>query len=203
MVLSGSRSETLESAALGFRGLGAVYPVLDERLGGRPKEIRVSAVLSYLGISGVHAPFTAEPNVNMDIPDSELPSTASHEMAHHMGFAREDEANFIGYLACRNHPDVDFRYSGVLGGTQYCLAALSGADRRVASDLYEALSDEVRRDWKAESDFWLGYETPVRKISTRVNDAYLKSQGQTAGVQSYGRMVDLLIADHRQQEREP
>ncbi|MDX1388567.1 MAG: DUF3810 domain-containing protein, partial [Acidobacteriota bacterium] len=203
MVLHGGRSKTLERAALGFRGLGRVYPVLDERLGGRPKEVRVSAVMSYLGVSGIHAPFTAEPNVNMDIPDSELPLTASHEMAHHMGFAREDEANFIGYLACRNHPDVDFRYSGVLGATQYCLAAVSRADREAVDDLYETLADGVKRDWKSESDFWSRYETPVREVSSRVNDAYLKSQGQTAGVQSYGRMVDLLIAEHRRQEREP
>jgi hypothetical protein len=30
-----------------------------------------------------------------------------------------------------------------------------------------------------------------------VNDAYLKSQGQAQGVRSYGRMVDLLLAERR------
>jgi hypothetical protein len=30
-----------------------------------------------------------------------------------------------------------------------------------------------------------------------VNNAYLKTQGQKEGVRSYGRMVDLLIAEER------
>ena len=30
-----------------------------------------------------------------------------------------------------------------------------------------------------------------------MNDAYLKSQGQKEGVRSYGRMVDLLLAERR------
>jgi hypothetical protein len=30
-----------------------------------------------------------------------------------------------------------------------------------------------------------------------VNDTYLKAQGQTQGVRSYGRMVDLLLAERR------
>ncbi len=30
-----------------------------------------------------------------------------------------------------------------------------------------------------------------------MNDAYLKTQGQAAGVQSYGRVVDLLVAERR------
>ncbi|MDX1389748.1 MAG: DUF3810 family protein, partial [Acidobacteriota bacterium] len=164
MVLSGSRTETLDRAALGFRGLGSLYPVLDERLGGRPKEVRISAALSYLGVSGVLAPFTAEPNINMDIPDSELPLTVSHEMAHHMGFAREDEANFIGYLACTNHTDADFRYSGVLGATQYCLTALAGADREAATELYETL------------DLCLGCKACKTECPSKVDMAKLKAE---------------------------
>ena len=30
-----------------------------------------------------------------------------------------------------------------------------------------------------------------------MNDAYLRSQGQKDGVRSYGRMVDLLLAERR------
>jgi hypothetical protein len=31
----------------------------------------------------------------------------------------------------------------------------------------------------------------------RVNNAYLRSQGQKEGVRTYGRMVDLLLAERR------
>ncbi len=32
-------------------------------------------------------------------------------------------------------------------------------------------------------------------MSTKVNDTYLKAHSQTDGVLSYGRMVDLMLAD--------
>jgi hypothetical protein len=197
MRVRGSREDVLERAARGYKDLDRDYAGIDPRLAGRPKEVRGSEVMSYLGISGIYAPFTGEPNVNMEIPDTSLPSAASHEMAHQIGFAREDEANFISYLACRNHPDPDFRYSGVFLALGYALGTLAREDRRAFETLYATVDDGVKLDWKTASEFWAGYDTPIGEISSRVNDAYLKSQGQTAGVKSYGRMVDLLIAEHR------
>lgn len=35
-------------------------------------------------------------------------------------------------------------------------------------------------------------------MAAKVNDSYLKSNRQEDGVKSYGRMVDLLLADYRQ-----
>lgn len=35
------------------------------------------------------------------------------------------------------------------------------------------------------------------QVSDRVNDAYLKANGQENGLRSYGRMVDLLLAYYR------
>ncbi|PYQ39239.1 MAG: DUF3810 domain-containing protein, partial [Acidobacteria bacterium] len=34
-------------------------------------------------------------------------------------------------------------------------------------------------------------------VQERVNDTYLKTQGQAQGVQSYGQIVDLLLAERR------
>jgi hypothetical protein len=200
MRVRGSREHVLERAARGYEGLDLDYAGIDPRLAGRPKEVRGSVAMSYLGISGIYAPFTAEPNVNMEIPDTSLPSAATHEMAHQIGFAREDEANFISYLACRNHPDPDFRYSGAFLALSYALGTLAREDPEAFETLYAAVDDGVKLDWKTASEFWAGYDTPIGEMSSRVNDAYLKSQGQTAGVKSYGRMVDLLIAEHRRKE---
>ena len=41
------------------------------------------------------------------------------------------------------------------------------------------------------------YESRLGEVQERVNDAYLKTQGQADGVRSYGRMVDLLLAERR------
>ncbi len=80
--------------------------------GGKP--VQLSHWWSYTGITGMYFPFFAEANVNIDVPDSGIPATAAHELAHTRGFAREDECNFLAYLACIHHSSGDVRYSGYL-----------------------------------------------------------------------------------------
>ena len=190
-------AEALRRAGLGFDRLGREYAFLDGRFVGRPKGVLLSWVMSWIGPSGIYSPYTGEPNVNMHLPQSEFPSTVCHEMAHQLGLAREDEANFIGYLAARAHPDVDFQYAGTLEALSYSLRALARSDRESFLVALDSCSAGVQRDWAAERAHNERYRTDWSKISRRINDAYLKSQGQTEGVRSYGRMVDLLLADQR------
>ncbi len=202
MQLKDSRWDSLKRAPLGFQNLSQKYKVIGTPCVSRPKGIILSSLWSYLGLSGLYSPFTGEPNINMIIPHHNLAFTSCHEMAHQLGFAAEDEANFIGYLACRMHPDTDFQYSGTLMAMRYALRALSRTDQEAYSALWSSLSEGIERDRKAEYDFWMRYRTPARKVARRVNDAYLKSQGQEEGVASYGRVVDLLIAEQRAQYAE-
>ena len=44
---------------------------------------------------------------------------------------------------------------------------------------------------------WAQYEGPVQEASNAANDAYLKANNQSDGMRSYGRMVDLLLAEQR------
>ena len=57
--------------------------------------------MSYANIGGMFFPFTMESNINVDNPFFVVPWTMAHELAHQCGFMREDEANFIAYLACK------------------------------------------------------------------------------------------------------
>ena len=43
----------------------------------------------------------------MMTPDPSFPLANMHEMAHQKGF-QEDEANFVGYLACKYHRTMIF-----------------------------------------------------------------------------------------------
>jgi hypothetical protein len=162
-----------------------------------PKAPWASGLLSLLGISGIYSPFTAEPLVDAEIPDSDLPFAASHEMAHGLGFAREDEANYIASLACRLHPDADFRYSGTVIASAYVLSALVDVDPTSAERLRAARSVPVQRDLAALAAWSARHEGRVSRASRRVNDAYLRSNGQREGIDSYGRFVDLLVAERR------
>jgi len=177
----------LKAAAAEFETLAGIEPC-------RPKPVLASKLLSYAGITGVYFPLTAEANVNTDITGPETPFTICHEMSHHLGFAREDEANFISWIACSNSPYEDFKYSGSLMALLNLLNALSKRDAAAWGRVRAMCSPEVNRDLNAMGQYWQKYEGPVSEISETINDTFLKANRQEDGVQSYGRMVDLVIA---------
>jgi hypothetical protein len=197
MNLKDGRGTVFNTAYMGYDNAAKLYPELGGKYG-RPKGVILSHLMSYAGISGVYFPFTAEANVNIVIPDCMLPSTTCHEMAHQRGFAREDEANYIAYVACNMHPDTDFQYSGNLLALINCMNSLYSYDEDMHREVTMNCSKGVLRDLRAISEFWNRYEGPVEELSSSINDAYLKSNMQTDGIHSYGRMVDLLIAEYRE-----
>lgn len=193
MVAQGPLREVLARTQLGFTAARGVIPFIEGSFA-PPKGVSYSTGMSYAGIAGVYSPFTGEANVNALLPAAMIPATAMHEVGHVYGYAREDEANFIAWLTCRYHPDADYRYSGALLGLIYGMNALYAADPEEYQQLKEEYSAGVKADMKANRDFWKRYEGPAEEIHEKVNDRYLKANGQEDGVASYGRMVDLLLA---------
>jgi len=161
---------------------------------GKPKSIALSDPMLYTGITGMYFPFTAEVNVNIAIPDLLLPATVLHEMAHQRGFASENEANYIAYLTASAHPDIDFEYSGTVMALIHSMNALSLQDPELGATLRSNYSEGLKRDIRHYAQFWKAYEGKVNETANRVNDTYLKGNGQKEGTKSYGRMVDLLLA---------
>lgn len=196
MYIPNGQNGIFNRASKGYILSSKIYPELGGTYG-KTKGVIFSKAMSYAGISGVYFPFTAEPNVNIDIPSSMLPSTACHEMAHQRGFAREDEANYISYLVCNKNPDIDFQYSGTLLALINSMNALYSYDINMYKTLQSKYSKGIKRDLVQLDSFWSKYEGPIERISTQINNAYLKSNMQKNGVYSYGRMVDLLIAEYR------
>lgn len=196
MAISGGEKSIFKNAFKGYEKASEVYPVLGGKYGSA-KPILLSPLMSYTGITGIYIPYTGEANVNMNVPIFTLPSTASHEMAHQRGFAREDEANYISYVACTMNPDKDFQYSGVMLALLNSMDALANKDFNAYKELTKKYSAGVKRDIEYNNAFWSKYEGKVEKISDSVNNSYLKSNGQKDGVESYGRMVDLLLAEYR------
>lgn len=181
--------------------LGQSYPQLDGYYP-YPKPLINSRLLSVQQLCGIYSPFTIEANYNREMPYYNIPHTICHELSHLKGFMREDEANFIGYLACIGSDSPDFRYSGYLTGWVYAGNALAKVDPESYYDLYTKLSPQAVRDLDWNNRFWERFDGPVAEASTQMNDRYLKAHSQEDGVRSYGRMVDLMLAYYKEQLRE-
>lgn len=197
--LQRGQAGVLAELTAAYERAGKEVPVL----AGRPpvaRVPRVSPVMTAFGISGIYWPFTGEPHVNGDVPDASFPFHACHEVAHQRGFAREDEANYIAYRACGLSSDPDVAYAGTLGALFHAWSALYGSDPARAATLRARCSEAVLRDWEAIEEFWRPKTKTVRLTrlaGERTNQVYLRAQGESEGTRSYGRMVDLLIAEYR------
>ena len=155
--------------------------------------------MSYTEITGIFFPFTLEANVNTSIPDFAIPYTMCHELTHLRGFMREDEANFIAYLACVEYDDIEFQYCGTMLALIHASNALYEQDRILYDEVRTTYGEGVLQDFKANNTYWSKYEdTVISTVSNQMNDSYLKANNQKDGVQSYGRMVDLLLALRRE-----
>lgn len=188
-----SRDEWKAEGIAAMKALGERYP----SLGGyypMPKEVTVSQILSVQQLAGVYSPFTIEANFNGKMPDYNIPFTICHELSHLTGFMREDEANFIGYLACIESRNQAFRYSGYLCGWVYAGNELIRVDAERYIELYERMSEQMKADLAENNIFWRQFDGAVAEISNQMNHTYLMMNSQHDGVQSYGRMVDLMLA---------
>lgn len=110
----------------------------------------------------------------------------------------EREANFIAFLACIGADRTDFRYSGYLSGWVYCMNALYRTDYAAWQEVRAMLIPEAEPDLAANNGFWDSYEGRISETADRINDTYLKANGQADGVESYDRMVDLIVAYFRE-----
>lgn len=186
----------IDRAQLGYDNIDNILPQVSGNYS-KPKYVLSSNLMCYTGITGIYFPFTGEANVNVAIPYIYIPCTVIHEMAHQRGFASEDEANFLGYLASINHPDIDFNYSGYILALNHTANALYKADYDTYINLSKTISDDVKRDLINNREFWNKYEGKVDEISSEFNDSYLKANGIKEGTASYGKMVDLLLTYYK------
>ena len=157
------------------------------------KSFFFSRFMSYVNFTGFYFPFTAEANINVDSPGCLIPSTIAHELAHQRGVAEEDEANFVAVLASLSDGDPAYCYSACLLAYIHLGNALYKADYDAWLDNYQRLSDAVRADLALNRSYWAQFETPVSTVSDTVYTGFLQSYGQTLGLQTYGKCVDLLV----------
>jgi hypothetical protein len=156
----------------------------------------------YIGFAGYYNPFTGEAQVNMRDPLFGLPYTSCHEMGHQLGYAKENEANFIGFLAARSSPDPAFRYSVYLDLYIYAIRELYVRDSALAMGFKGQLAPGVRGDIRELQRFNRRYENPLEPVIWNLYGNYLRANRQPHGIVTYSEVTAWLIAYARKFGRE-
>ena len=207
----GKNGETLDMADMAremMRELGETYPQLDGYYP-RPKALLFSDFMCQQYMQGYYFPFSMEANYNDVMHILNIPSTMCHELAHLRGYIYEDEANFIGYLACVQSEDEFFQYAGYLSVLVYLNNDLYKAKKKNPAAYEEAVSEV--RPVAVDAQVWEDNVFVTQKEWDRINgkalidteivdkaadvfiDTNLKVNGIADGKVSYSRVVKLLL----------
>jgi hypothetical protein len=197
VVIPYSKTKILKMVPDGYDLLSKDFPYLEYQ----PRSIKrslYSIPLTYMGFSGYLNPFTNEAQVDGLIPAYKFPTTGSHEVAHQLGYAAENEANFIGSMAAMHHPDAYFNYSGYAFALRHCLGELYKRDLTIYEELLPQLHKGILKNYQEVRDFWDGYENPLEPIFKTTYDSFLKTNNQADGMESYSYVVALLVNYHNE-----
>ena len=156
-----------------------------------------STPLSYMGFSGYINPFTLEANINYNIPDISIPVTISHEIAHQIGYAFEDEANYIAIETLSKSKNNYLRYSGNLMAVQYLLGEIKKTDNEIQKHYINELNAGVIKNIHDKKEYYLKYQNKYESFFKKNYDIFLKNNNQKAGINTYSLVVDLLINNYQ------
>ncbi|WP_142783521.1 DUF3810 domain-containing protein [Changchengzhania lutea] len=182
----------MQRAPKGYDNLKQVFPHLEYH----PKSIKKSLFsypLTYMGFSGYLNPLTNEAHVDALIPAYKFPTTSSHEIAHQLGYAAENEANFIAFLAATNHDDIYFNYSGYAFGLRFCLNEIYNRDPCLFEDMVADVNLGILKNYDEVRSFWVAHQNPVEPYFKSFYSNFLKANKQDKGMESYNYVVALLV----------
>lgn len=150
------------------------------------------SVMNFTGILGYYNPFTAEAQYNAELPHTFIPFTSAHESSHQLGFAREQEANFIGYLIGVNAKNNDLRYSTEYFTLKSLLRFIVEEDPEFVKNILSQYSPAMKRDRRYERSFIFRHQGWLDDFFGFTNNLFLKSNQQEGAV-TYSYFIDLLL----------
>jgi hypothetical protein len=149
----------------------------------------------YFGFTGYINPFTNEAQVQTTLPVFRQVFVLHHEIAHQLGYGKEDEASFVAFLACRRSADPDIRYSMYYDLYQDAASQLIFTkNRRHYIYLRKSLHPRVEIDRQELIRFYTGKQNKIEPLMSNFYDQYLKMNRQPKGTRTYNEVVALLIA---------
>ena len=185
-------SELTKMSQAGYLQLEKVYSNFKHD-GQNSKKSIFSSPLTYMGFSGYVNPFTLEAQINAVMPLKSMPTTIAHEQAHQLGYAAENEANFIGFLASIHNEDLYFNYAGYKFALRNCLRELSKRDLDAYESTLCTINPGVLEDYQEAFEFWSAYNNPLEPLFKAFYSHFLKANNQAKGIESYSYVVALLV----------
>ncbi len=185
-------NEIFEKSINGYQHLEKEYP----NLAYTPKSIKKSTwslLLTYMGYSGYFNPLTSESQVNGLIKTYKFPVVSCHEQAHQIGYAAENEANFIATLATLHNDDPYIQYTGYIFALRYCINEIARRDIDKYEELLPTVNYGILESYREMREFWASYQNPFEDLSKAFWDQFLKANNQSQGIMSYSYMVALVV----------
>lgn len=192
VVYAFAKADIYKQSLKSYPSLQAQFPSLTYE----PESIKTSLLsypLSIMGYSGYLNPITNEAQVNGCIPRYRLPVVSSHEQAHQLGYAKENEANFFAVLASLNNDDPYFQYSGTIFALRYCLNDIYSRDRAQGEAFRSRIRPGIISQYRESQEFWQRMDNPLEPFFKLFYTEYLKANNQPEGMKSYSYMVALLV----------
>ncbi|MFN8291003.1 MAG: DUF3810 domain-containing protein [Chitinophagaceae bacterium] len=152
---------------------------------------------NYFGFQGYYNPFSGEAQVNTTVPRFLEPFVTTHEIAHQLGYAKENEANFVGFLAIRSFENNAFRYSVYFDLYNYALGEVVRQDTALARSIQAKAAPQVKKDQQEFRDFYRRYKNPIEPIIAWGYGQFLKANNQPSGKRTYNEVVTWLIAYYK------
>ncbi|TXH20683.1 MAG: DUF3810 domain-containing protein [Chitinophagaceae bacterium] len=184
------------TASEAYKKLSNTYPWLNYQ----PHSIKPTFfgfILNYSGFLGYYNPFSGEAQVNTTVPAFMHPFVAVHEIAHQLGYAKENEANFIGFLAGKNSNDVNMQYAIYYDMYQYAVNDLWQLDSLKAKRYEYTLHRQVKADMLVNYQFYKDKKSPLEPFVRWIYSRFLIINNQPSGLYSYNEVVGWLIAYYK------
>ncbi len=191
-----STEELVKRAKKSYDEAAKKYPFL------KYKQVSVKSSMygkagDYLGFTGYYNPFTGEAQINTTVPRMLQPYIATHEIGHQLGYAKENEANFVGYLAAVNSTDTLFHYSTYLDLFLYTNREVYYLDSVASRNALNGLTLPVKRDLQELKQFDLDHQSVIEPMINWMYGNFLKLNNQPKGLHSYNAVVGMLIAYYK------
>lgn len=192
-----------EIASASMKKLGEQY----DNLSGyypKAKPMMFSDLMCQQSMQGYYFPFSMEANYNNVMKIMKKPATICHELAHIKGYIYEDDANFIGFLACIQSGNLEFEYSGYLSILYYLdndfyASVNRDIDKYMSEIMISPLVHEdntfvSEEQWARINKKALLSTEAVEAASDAFTEGSLKLNGVSDGMISYTRVVKLLLS---------